>query len=96
LPEHAFLPDIRQIYAGFEPRIAPLTDLSNDKGREAFRRSHGPYLVNGWILSAEPFEKIARYDRPDTGAYLALISLLPLGLWAAIWGAVVSLFSATL
>jgi hypothetical protein len=59
-------------------------------------RSHGAYLVNDWRLPAAPFEKISLYDQPDTGVCLALISLLSLGLWAAIWGAVASLFSATL
>jgi hypothetical protein len=59
-------------------------------------RSHGAYLVIDWRLLAAPFEKISPYDQPDTGVYLALISLLSLGLWAAIWGAVASLFSATL
>jgi hypothetical protein len=31
---------------------------------------------------------------PDTGASLIVTLLLSLGLWAAIWGAVASLFSA--
>jgi hypothetical protein len=58
-------------------------------------RSHGACFVNDWRLSAEPFEEITSYDRPGTGSYLVLISLLSLGLWAAIWGVVASLFSAT-
>ena len=36
---------------------------------------------------AEPFDKHKPCDWPDTGASLILISLLSLGLWAAIWGA---------
>jgi hypothetical protein len=59
-------------------------------------RSLGAYFVNDWRLAAAPFEKISPYDKPDTGVCLALISLLSLGLWAAIWGVVASLFSATL
>ena len=59
-------------------------------------RSHGAYSVNDWRLWAEPLEESTSYDRPDTGSYLVLISLLSLGLWAAIWGAVASLFSAAL
>ena len=42
-------------------------------------------------LPAEPFEKHQAHDWPDTGASLILISLLSLGLWAAIWGTVASL-----
>jgi hypothetical protein len=38
-------------------------------------------------LPAKPFEKHQAYDWPDTGTSLILISLLSLGLWAAIWGA---------
>jgi len=38
-------------------------------------------------LSAEAFEKRTADNWPDTGASLILISLLSLGLWAAIWGA---------
>ena len=59
-------------------------------------RSRGGYLINDWRLWAKPFQGISSDDRPDTGAYLVLISLLSLGLWAAIWGVVASLFSATL
>jgi hypothetical protein len=36
----------------------------------------------------------ALYDRLDTGAYLILIGLLSLGLWAAVCAAVFSLISA--
>jgi hypothetical protein len=59
-------------------------------------RSHGAYFVNDWRLWAQPFEEITSHDRPGTGPYLVLISLLSLGLWAGIWGAVASLFSASL
>jgi hypothetical protein len=45
-------------------------------------RSH-----SAWGLPAEPFEKHKANDWPDIGASLILISLLSLGLWAAIWGA---------
>jgi hypothetical protein len=38
-------------------------------------------------LPAEAFEKRTGDNWPDTGASLILISLLSLGLWAAIWGA---------
>jgi len=53
-------------------------------------------LANDWRLPAAPFEKISPDDQPDTGVCLALVTLLSLGLWAAIWGAVAALFSATL
>ena len=52
-------------------------------------RSH----TGAWGLPAEPFEKLKPHDWPDTGASLILISLLSLGLWAAIWGTVASLAS---
>jgi hypothetical protein len=38
-------------------------------------------------LPAEPFDNHQAYDWRDTGGSLILISLLSLGLWAAIWGA---------
>jgi len=56
----------------------------------------GGYLVNDWRLGTGPFHEISSDNRPDTGTYLVLISLLSLGLWAAIWGALASLCSATL
>jgi hypothetical protein len=59
-------------------------------------RSRSANFVNDWRLWAEEFEKIGPYDRPTTGPCLVLISLLSLGFWAAIWGAVASLFSAAL
>jgi hypothetical protein len=46
-----------------------------------------PYDANALGLMAEPFEKHQGYDWPGTPAALILISLLSLGLWAAIWGA---------
>jgi hypothetical protein len=42
----------------------------------------------------EPFEERVSCNRPDTAAYLIMISFLSLGLWAGIWGAVTSLLSA--
>ena len=59
-------------------------------------RSYGAYFANDWRLPAATFEKISSHNQPDTGVCLVLISLLSLGLWAAFWGAVASLFSATL
>ena len=47
------------------------------------------YTVRG--LSAEPFAKRDPDDPSDIGASLIVISLLSLGLWAAIWGIVASL-----
>jgi hypothetical protein len=44
--------------------------------------------VDALGFPAEPFQKHQAYDWPDTGASLILISLLSLGLWAGIWGAV--------
>jgi hypothetical protein len=52
-------------------------------------RSDGTYS----LLSAEPVEKPGPDDPSDTGASLIVISLLSLGLWAAIWGTVASLAS---
>jgi hypothetical protein len=40
------------------------------------------------VLPAEPLD-----DPPETGASLIVISLLSLGLWAAIWGAVAAFAS---
>ena len=57
-------------------------------------RLHGAYFGHHWRLWTEPFDEITSCDRPDTGSYLVLISLLSLGLWAAIWGIVAALFSA--
>ena len=41
-----------------------------------------------WELPSEQSEKPISYDWQDRGASLILISLLSLGLWAAIWVAV--------
>ena len=53
-------------------------------------RSHASHPVINWGAPAEPFEKREPDDRPDKGAYLIIISLLSLGLWAAIWAVVAS------
>ena len=50
-------------------------------------RLRGGFSLPDWRLPAELFEKPASDDRADTGASLILISLLSVGLWAAIWGA---------
>jgi hypothetical protein len=58
-------------------------------------RSQGAYSGNDRRLPAQPpFERPALHHRPDTGAYLIVTVLLSLGIWAAIWEAVASLFSA--
>jgi hypothetical protein len=59
-------------------------------------RSHSAYSVNPCGPPAKSFEKLAPYDRLDEGAYLIVISLLSLGIWAAIWGAVATFGSAVL
>jgi hypothetical protein len=41
--------------------------------------------AGAWELPSEQFEKPISYDWQDRGASLILISLLSLGLWAAIW-----------
>jgi hypothetical protein len=56
--------------------------------------SQGAYPVNDRRLLAQPFERPAPHHRLDTGAYLIVTVLLSLGIWAAIWGAVASLFAA--
>jgi hypothetical protein len=50
--------------------------------------------VDALGLLAEQFNKHKPDDWPDTRASLILISLLSLGLWAAIWGTVASLAAA--
>ena len=52
--------------------------------------------VYEWRLTAEPLEECDLDDGPGTAAYLIVISLLSLGLWAAIWGALVCFASAVL
>jgi len=56
--------------------------------------SHGAYSADDCTLLVQPFGKRAPDHRLDTGAYLIMTVLLSLGVWAAIWGAVASLFSA--
>ena len=63
---------------------------------ESTIRSQRAYVVNDWTLPAARFEKIAPYLQRDTGVCLALISLLSLGLWAAIWGVVAAWASVVL
>ena len=57
-------------------------------------RLQSPHSINDWRRPAQQVEKRAPYGRPDTGASLILISLLSLGLWAAVWGTVASLAAA--
>jgi hypothetical protein len=57
-------------------------------------RSHGAYSIPNRGLSAEPFDKCGPDDPLDIGASLILISMLSLGLWAAIWATVASLAAA--
>ena len=59
-------------------------------------RSHGAHFANNCRQRVRPFREITPDDQLNAGARLVLILLLSLGLWAAIWGAVASLFSATL
>jgi hypothetical protein len=57
---------------------------------------HDAHSVDDRRLPAESFRKRASHDRLGTGAALIVVSFLSLGVWAAIWGAVASLFSAAL
>jgi hypothetical protein len=57
--------------------------------------SPGAYAIDDRMLPAQPFGNCAPHPRLDTGAYLIVTVLLSLGVWAAIWGTVASLFSAT-
>jgi len=54
------------------------------------------YSVNEERGPAQPFKKSALYGRPELGASLIMTLLLSLGLWAAIWGALVCFASAVL
>ena len=54
---------------------------------EAYKKLRIP----DWTLPTEPSKRRIPYGRPDTGAYLLVVSILSLGLWAAIWGTVASL-----
>jgi len=57
---------------------------------------HDAHSVDDRWLPAQSFGKRAPHDRLGTGAALIVVSFLSLGFWAAIWGAVASLFSAAL
>jgi hypothetical protein len=57
-------------------------------------RSYSGYF--DWTLPTELSERRTSHDGPDTGACLIVVSLLSLGIWAAIWGAVASLSAAVL
>jgi hypothetical protein len=54
------------------------------------------YSVDDRRPPVQPFGKRVPHRRLDTGATLIVVSLLSLGVWAAIWGAVAALFSAAL
>ena len=56
--------------------------------------SQGAYSVNNRRLPAQPVREACPHHRLDAGAYLIVTVLLSLGIWAAIWEAVASLFSA--
>jgi hypothetical protein len=49
---------------------------------------HDAYSVDDRWLPAQSFRKRAPHHRLGTGATLIVVSLLSLGVWAAIWGAV--------
>jgi hypothetical protein len=57
-------------------------------------RFQGAYSVNEWRALDHPLEERGLYARPDIGASLIVTLLLSLGLWAGIWGTIISLFSA--
>ena len=57
---------------------------------------HDSQSVDDRWLPAQSFGKRAPHDRLGTGAALIVVSFLSLGVWAAIWAAVASLFSAAL
>jgi hypothetical protein len=54
----------------------------------------GTYSLDDRGSAERPLGKRASDPRPDAPAYLIVTVLLSLGIWAAIWGAVASLFSA--
>ena len=77
--------------------INALTNLANTRWRglvDSKIRSHVGY--SDWTLTTEPSERRAPYDRPDTGAYLIVILLLSLGIWAGIWAVFASFASVLL
>jgi hypothetical protein len=55
---------------------------------------HDAYSIDDRWPPVQPLGERAPHNRLDTGASLIVVSLLSLGLWAAIWGAVA--FSAAL
>jgi hypothetical protein len=57
---------------------------------------HDAYSVDDRWPPAQSFGRRAPHHRLGTGAALIVVSFLSLGVWAAIWGAVASLFSAAL
>ena len=56
----------------------------------------GTYSLDDRRSADRPLGKRASDYPPDAPAYLIVTVLLSLGIWAAIWAAVTSLFSASL
>jgi hypothetical protein len=92
-PKTSFLTSLPPAPIGMAIALTSLVHTRMEVLVESSIRLHDHY--SDWVLPAQPSERSARYDRPDTGAYLIVIALLSLGIWAGIWAAA-SLASAVL